>query len=269
MKYTRSFLKWAGSKHSCLHQIIPEFPQAKRLIEPFVGSGTVFINSNYPCYLLAEENQDLINLFSYLKKEGDKFITYCQKFFTLKNNTPERYYALRDEFNRLGQTRRRAALFMYLNRHGYNGLCRFNSMGGYNVPMGSYVKPRFPKKEMMHFYQSSQDATFVKADFRETFAEAKFGDLIYCDPPYAPIEQASNFSAYTKGGFDEKDHLDLTALATKVAQKGVVVVISNHDTGFTRELYSEAALRSFPVGRKISSNICGRQPVQELLAVFS
>ena len=194
---TRPFLKWPGNKYRCLNHLLLHLPEAKRLIEPFTGSGAVFMNTQYEHYLLAEANGDLIQLFFYLQQEGESFIEDCFSLFSPESNNKAFYYALRTEFNEARDPRRRAMLFLYLNRHGYNGLCRYNSEGIYNVPFGRYDKPYFPRKEMVAFHQKAQMATFVQSDFRKTFETASIGDVIYCDPPYSPLEQESNFSTYT------------------------------------------------------------------------
>ncbi len=244
------------------------FPKAGRLIEPFTGSAAIFNNTNYPNYLLAEQNQDLISLFHYLKTEGKPFILWCKSFFCQENNCSTRYYELRKEFNQSTNQRERAALFLYLNRHGYNGLCRYNQQGIYNVPFGRYHKPYFPEKEMWFFHQKSQNAIFIQSDFRETFTHAQAGDVIYCDPPYAPLVQTSNFSTYTHSKFGEKEQIILAQLARACAAKGMTVMISNHDTPFTREQYHDADIKLFHVNRRISCNAKQRTPAKELLAVF-
>lgn len=265
----KPFLKWAGGKYRCLHHVIPSLPKGGRLIEPFTGSGAVFLNAPHQNFLLAEANPDLVSLYQHLQREGLPFIQYCKSFFSKKNNCAEVYYAYRLEFNqtKLG-ARRRAALFLYLNRHGYNGLCRYNLSGQYNVPFGRYIKPYFPEHELAHFYQKSQSAHFIKADFRKTFLEAKPGDVIYCDPPYVPLSHSSQFTAYTRQKFNAAAQKDLATLAKASAKKGVPVVISNHDTPFTREIYQGGKLHSFPVQRNISCKGSQRHAVHELIAVF-
>lgn len=264
----RPFLKWAGNKYNCLHHILETLPKASRFIEPFAGSGAVFINTHYPEYIIAEDNHDLINLFQHVKHEGDDFITFCETYFSDENNMAEKYYYFREEFNQCEPSRQRAALFLYLNRHGYNGLCRYNKQGKYNVPFGSYIKPLFPKERMQFFHKKTQNTVFKHSDFRKTFRLAKPGDLIYCDPPYAPRDQQSNFSSYTAKKFGEKEQIILAKLAEKAAKKGIMVIISNHDTTFTRNLYQHSEITSFPVARTISRNTHNRVPVQELLAIF-
>lgn len=264
----RSFLKWAGNKYNCLNIIIPEFPQAARLIEPFTGSATIFLNTKFPKNILAEQNLDLINLFTSIKKEGDAFIQYSASLFTTDNNSEDKYYQLREKFNAISDPIERSALFLYLNKHGFNGLCRYNSQGIYNVPFGLYTKPYFPQKELELFMRKSKEARFIHSDFVDTFKIAKPGDLVYCDPPYSPIEQESNFSAYTSTKFAENEHIKLAKLAKNAAKRGVKVIISNHDTEFTREQYQGATIKSFTVSRFISRAADRRLPVKELIAIF-
>lgn len=269
MTYTRPFLKWAGSKYNSLQRIVSILPKAKRLIEPFAGSGAVFINTDYQHYLIAEENNDLVVLFQHLQNEGQDFIHFCESFFLESNNFAEQYYLLRKEFNQSTDTRYRSALFIYLNHHGYNGLCRYNSQWEFNVPFGRYTNPRFPKDRMQFFYEKCQQTIFQQCDFRETFALARPGDVIYCDPPYAPLVQESNFSSYTAKKFNEEDQIELAELAKASAKRGITIIISNHDTEFTRHHYQHANIMSFPVGRCISRDAYNRVPVQELLAIFT
>lgn len=268
MNKIRPFLKWAGNKYQCIEHITKALFPAKRLVEPFAGSGAVFVNTNYSHYLLAESNKDLVDLYNHLKEEGEPFINYCLSYFTPENNTETRYYAIRDQFNHTKETRQRAALFLYLNRHGYNGLCRYNQSGGYNVPFGRYIKPYFPHREMLYFYNKAQQAEFVHHDFRETFQQAQTGDLIYCDPPYVSLSKSANFTSYSSGKFSEKEQLDLVSLAIEARQKGITTILSNHDTEFTRHHYKEGDIVSFPVKRFISCHSETRRPVRELIAIF-
>lgn len=268
MKKYRPFLKWAGNKFHCIEQVLNILPSSKRLIEPFTGSGAVFLNSNYPRYLLAEHNQDLVSLFQLLQKEGSRFIDDCEYYFQKQFNDKTYFYQLREEFNECDDLRKRAILFLYLNRHGYNGLCRYNGSGGFNVPFGQIDKPYFPRLAMEHFYKKASQAKFIQADFRETFKQSKADDVIYCDPPYVPLSDSANFSTYSNKAFTQADQIELATLAVQTVKRGVTVIISNHDTPFTREQYHPAEIISFPVSRTISCKANKREKVQELLALF-
>lgn len=265
----RPFLKWAGNKFHCLEPILQALPKGARLIEPFAGSAVVFMNTSYKDNILAEDNPDLIRLYQCIQTEGVPFIEYCQNLFKPQYNQADYYYHIRQQFNQLRQSRRRAALFLYLNRHGYNGLCRYNFSGGYNVPFGRYHKPYFPYQEMLRFHGKSQQAQLLHADFRKTFALAKANDVIYCDPPYVPIQQTSNFSAYTGKKFTEQEQIALVDCTLEAVSRGISVIISNHDTPWTRHHYASAQITSFPVRRFINCKSNQRTLVQELLAIFS
>lgn len=266
----RPFLKWAGSKQRIVERIKAILPQGERLIEPFVGSAAVFLNTEYPTAILADTNADLINVYQQLQREGEPFIQYCQTFFTPEHNDKAVYYTLRRQFNETADSREKAALFLYLNRHGYNGLCRYNLKGVFNVPFGRYKRPYFPQEEMVYFVEKAQTAVFLHADFRTTMQKATAGDVVYCDPPYVPLSQTANFTNYhSSGKFTLEHQQDLATLAEELAERGVPVVVSNHDTEFTREAYQTAVIREFDVRRFISSKPTKRGKVGELLALFT
>ena len=240
------------------------------MLEPFAGSGAVSLNTDYAACLLADANPDLIALYRQLLAEGDRFIRYCRKFFQAGNNR-DTYYAYRDEFNETRTGRRKAALFLYLNRHGYNGLCRYNSKGRFNTPFGRYTRPYFPAREMCAFNARAGRITLAHEEFETSLARAQAGDTVYCDPPYVPLSDTAHFTDYHAGGFAWSEQVRLADLAGELARKRVQVVISNHDTRQTRALYTarDAEISSFKVRRNISSDGSAREEVNELLAVFN
>lgn len=268
-KRCRPFLKWAGNKYRILENIQQLLPPGKRLIEPFAGSAAVFLNTDYDRYLVSDSNPDLINLYNTLKQEGSDFIQYCRRFFSEKNNSSEAYYRLREQFNRSTDIHKRSALFLYLNRHGYNGLCRYNASGGFNVPFGRYKKPYFPQKEMLFFHEKSPRAQFKVASFEKTMQQAKSGDVIYCDPPYVPLSSSANFTTYSAGGFSMEQQQQLASMAADIAAKGIPVLISNHCTDETDSMYKTCSRQEkFTVQRYISCNGTRRESAGEILALF-
>lgn len=265
----RPFLKWAGGKMRIIERIKAVLPQGERLVEPFVGSGALFLNVEFSAYLLADANRDLINCYRQLQRGGLSFIDACAAYFTSPNNQPDAYFALRQRFNATVDPEERAALFVYLNRHGYNGLCRYNSTGGFNVPFGRYARPYFPRDEMLYFWQKASRCEFVVADFITTLSATVPGDVVYCDPPYAPLSATANFTSYSEDGFDLARQRQLAEEVQRAAQRGVPVVISNHDIPNTREIYATAdRLEFFNVQRHISCDGANRTKAAELLAVY-
>ncbi len=266
--FTRPPLKWAGSKYRILIEIKRLLPAGNRLIEPFVGSGAVFLNTDYPRYLINDVNEDLILFYKTLKAQRTAFVRYCERLFLPRYNNASAYYELRAEFNSTENVRRRAAIFLYINKHGYNGLCRYNSAGELNVPFGRYKAPYFPKKEMLVFLTKAPRIKIENRDFREIFNVSKPGDVIYCDPPYVPLSATSNFTSYSAGGFGKDDQRRLAQYAAEAAKRGIPVLISNHHTDFTEHLYANAKLHRFSVRRFISCNGQKRELASELLALF-
>lgn len=265
---TRPFLKWAGNKYRIIDRVRDALPQGKRLIEPFAGSAAVFLNTDYEQYIINDNNPDLIHLYTILKKEGAAFIKKCRYYFTPRYNNEEQYYKLRKKFNDSKDKHKRAILFVYLNRHGYNGLCRYNLKGGYNVPFGRYKAPYFPEKEMLLFHEKAKNADFVLSSFEEVIQSARKGDVIYCDPPYVPLSSSANFTSYSTGSFNIEKQQQLADLANKTSKKGIPILISNHNTAFTLKAYSNAKIEKFHVQRFISCNGKKRGTAGELLALF-
>jgi len=266
---SKPFLKWAGGKAK-LVPILSEFlGESERLVEPFVGSGAVFMGTEFNEYLLCDSNPDLIGLFNNLKDFSETLIMQISDIFDGKFNSESAFYDLRTEFNELSsEDLRKSVLFVYLNKHAFNGLCRYNSKGFFNVPYGRYTSPSAPIKELELFANKAKLAKFLCADFSSTFDLLRDGDVVYCDPPYVPLSSSSNFTAYSKGAFNDESQLLLAQLAEKAKEKKIRVVISNHDTEFTRKIYANAELHQLEVHRSISSKSSTRGKVNELIAVF-
>jgi len=262
------FLKWAGGKRKILDKILAVLPKGKCLIEPFCGSATVFLNTQYKKNIVADTNNDVINIFKQLKKDPEQFIPYCDRLFIPPNNDSEQYYEFRKQFNETDDPRLRASLFLYMNKHGYNGLCRYNSSGGFNVPFGKYKKVRFPEDYLLEFAEKSQSAEFFTQDFESSFSMAKKGDVFYCDPPYVPLNASNSSFRYVEKIFSMEQQEKLALLAEKTAKKGIPVLISNHYTDFTKEIYKNAELTTFSVQRYISCKGDKREKAQEVLALF-
>lgn len=270
MRKNRAFLKWAGGKYSLIGPIKNQLPEGKKLIEPFVGAGSVFLNTDYDNYLLNDINADLITLYQYVKRRPKTFINDAKQLFNARNNHADAYYALRAQFNASTDPYYRSLVFLYLNRHGYNGLCRYNSKGIFNVPFGDYSKPYFPQAELEFFAEKAKRAKFICQSFEHVFRRARKGDVIYCDPPYAPLVQGSNFTSYATGGFGLDDQSELARHALRAAcKRQIPVLISNHDTPLTRALYETAQISQLSVARSISQKGDGRKPVKELLALYT
>ena len=263
------FLKWAGGKRKIIDKIKSNLPSGNRLIEPFCGSATVFLNTDYKENLIADTNRDVINLYLHLQNEKENFLNYSRQFFIVENNDSEKYYELRKKFNETKDEKLRAALFLYLNKHCFNGLCRYNKSGGFNVPFGKFKKITFPEIYIKDFIEKSQSAVFIEQSFEETILNTKKGDVVYCDPPYVPVNDSNSTFQYEKKGFTMEQQKLLASLAEKTAERGIPVLVSNHWTEFTEEIYKNAELTTFSVRRTISCKGDERKEASEVLALFS
>lgn len=277
---SRPYLKWAGGKFRLMPLIRQYFEQHPNtiLVEPFVGAGAVFLNSPHSKFILNDLNKDIINLHTILKKNSTDFILEAQKLFQPKYNQKKIYLAHRQQFNQSSCAFERSILFLYLNRHGYNGLCRYNQSLQFNVPFGEYVNPYFPEKELRCFALKAKKAQFSHLDFGDFFTKlihkvqhAKLPNqlMIYCDPPYVPLNKTARFTQYAGEVFNENKQQQLANFAEQLAGLGATVIISNHDTKLTRALYNKAEIVSFEVKRTISCDPANRLPVKELLAIFA
>lgn len=269
------FLKWAGSKRRLLPQLLVLLPKGQRLIEPFVGAGSVFMATNYPQYLLADTNSVLMPLYGQLQMDPQAMLAASQALFVQSNRTQEAYNTLRARFNNPATSEvERCALFVYLNKFAFNGLFRMNKKGQMNVPYAHHTRlPGFPERAMQGFAQKlgNLDAPveLLCAGFEETMAQAKPGDVVYCDPPYLPMDHGrACFTAYGSDGFGLAAHQRLTDLARELAGRGIPVLISNHDSPTTRDLYAGATLHSVHAHRSLAASQSARGTVAELVAVF-
>lgn len=215
-----TILKWAGNKTAIMPELKKHLPAGQRLVEPFAGSCAVMMSTDYPHYLVADINPDLINLFKHIAFDCERFISNAKGFFS-GTNSAESYYNIRQDFNHSAETTDfwKAVFFLYLNRHGYRGLCRYNLSGHFNVPYGNYKNPYFPESEIRAFAEKAQRATFICASYDETLAMLQAGDVVYCDPPYD-----GTFSGYHTAGFTEDDQYHLASILERRSSEGHPVI---------------------------------------------
>lgn len=269
--WRRPFLKWAGGKYSLLPDLDRLIPAGKRLVEPFVGGGSVFLNSDkHERFLLADVNADLINLYQMLAVVPDSVIYEAMKAFRHLNDA-ENYTVIREAFNaqRLDAVERAAAL-LYLNRHCFNGLIRYNLDGFFNVGFGKYKAPYFPEEEIMAFKRKAHACVFMNAGFRRTIALAGDGDVVYCDPPYEPLPGTAGFTNYAAGGFSWDSQVELTESCVAAHQRGAKVVISNSTAPRVIELYEQHGftLHRVSARRAISSKGSTRETASDVVATL-
>jgi len=249
-------LKWAGGKRWQLPELLPYWRahSRRRLVEPFCGGLAVATGLVPEKALLNDVNPHVINFYQCLKKG-------LSIEFSMQNES-HAYYRARERFNDLlatgkGATEEAAGLFYYLNRTGYNGLCRFNSKGGFNVPFGRYKT--IPYRSTFEEYPAAfRGWMFTCMDFDRLEVEPT--DFIYADPPYDVP-----FTTYSKGGFSWEDQVRAAKWLSR--HKGPVI-LSNQATKRIVELYESLnfELHTLDAPRRISCT-GDRTPAREVLAL--
>ena len=301
MSGVRPLLKWAGGKRQLLPALEQYYPPSfERYLEPFLGSGAVFFHMASTGVLdgrtvaLSDVNADLIGCYRAVRDETDSVIHALQ---VLEREHRRRgdacYYDVRDvRFNparaRLmaesagsGKTAAAhyppalAAMLIFLNRTGFNGLFRLNKLGAFNVPAGRYHEPRICDPEHVRAVAEVLRRPGVAIEhrgFEEALGDAGSGDFVYCDPPYAPLSRTSSFASYTAAGFAALDQQRLMEAVIRACRRGARVVMSNSSAPEIESAYQTRAARlakiavhRVPARRAINSRGSARGPVDELI----
>jgi len=251
-----ALLKWPGGKRwlfPIAARYAKRYPQS-RWVEPFAGGMALALGMMPMRALLNDANPHLMNFYQQVR-DGLKL----PKRVKLDEAS---YYKARDRFNELirrnkALTAEGAQLWWYLNRTGYNGLCRFNARGYFNVPCGKYKKqPQIP--DLLPYQILFRQWEFHYGDFSQLAVEP--GDFILADPPYV-----ESFDDYATGGFDWSDQERLVAWLSE--HDGPVIACNKASKAIVR-LYKQYGfrIRYEHAPRAIACN-GGRKPEKEMLAL--
>lgn len=263
------FVKWAGGKGRLLSQLRPLLPsQAPRMrhVEPFVGGGALFFSRQPKRALLTDINPALVGTYVAIRDDVSGVIEALRDLAA--RHSKERYYAVRERYNRGPRitTAKRAAMFIYLNKTCFNGLHRVNRKGEFNVPVGSYKKPRILNESGLKAASALlQGAQLRCASFEALLEDAKPGDFIYFDPPYEPVSETASFTAYASDGFGREDQTRLRDVYKALDRRGCKLMLSNSDVPFIRELYADFRIDTVAAPRAINCNASKRGRVSEVV----
>jgi DNA adenine methylase len=265
-------LKWAGGKRSLVKYIIELMPNDymnRAYHEPFIGGGALFFKLEPRRGSVNDINSRLMNFYRVVRDNPEELIEKASEF---KYNKEE-YYRLRDRFNCFPKKPvEDAALMLYLNKTGYNGLYRVNSKGEFNVPFGRYVNPTIvPKRNIRKASRILKDINIRSEDFEYLLSVVKPGDFCYLDPPYDPVSDTANFTSFSVNGFDQDDQQRLAKLCYRLDDMGVTFILSNSDTYLIRKLYHERSfiIKQLETNRLISSKVSSRNNGHEVLITNS
>jgi DNA adenine methylase len=267
VEHAAPFLKWAGGKSRLLRQYQPYFPTPERMghyYEPFIGSAAVFFHLQPRPACLSDANGKLVEVYSIVQREVEALVEALQ----VHRNESSYYYQVRAQDPVVLDPVERAARLVFLNRTCYNGLYRENKKGEFNVPFGRYSNPTICNaRRLRSASRALQGVELMVGDFEEITGQARAGDFIYFDPPYAPLSATSNFTSYSRDGFGLDDQRRLAEIVHQLTARGCNIMLSNSDSPLIRELYGQRGYRTIPISarRNINSKGDRRGPVTELL----
>lgn len=260
-----TFLKWAGGKNWFVKNESQRFPlNYNRYIEPFLGGGSVFFYLQPRESLLSDANKELINTYIAVRDECQAVYLNLKKH--AKKHDTDYYYKLRKQKTRKNATT--AARMIYLNRACYNGIYRVNSKGNFNVPIGTSKNITFDVEDFLNKADLLRNADLMCQDFQKTIEMAEMDDFLFCDPPYAVIDEENRFVSYTADMFRWDDQIRLAGTLERAKDRGVKIIMTNVDHPAVRALYQDINgfnLETVERYCSISGTIEGRRRYFELI----
>lgn len=257
------FIKWAGGKRQLLGQICAKLPDKyNTYYEPFVGGGAVVFALCPERAVINDINPALVNVYRQIKTNPEEMIALVERLD--EEAAADRkacYYARREIYN--GKMKKNeydvelAALFLYMNKHCFNGLYRVNEKGYFNVPYNNSKARSCSPENIRAVSVYLKKVTILEGDFQEACKGAAEGDFVFFDSPYAPLNPSS-FESYTKEGFDVESHRRLAELFRELTRRGCRCMLTNHNTDFINELYEGFFKEVVVVKRNINSDASKR-----------
>lgn len=248
-------LKWAGGKRRLAPFLMPywESEKHRRFVEPFAGAASVSLHLQPDHVWINDINPHVINFFRWLRAGAI--------FDDLPDNEETAYYTARERFNAMIETedsvsKDAAGLFYYLNRTGFNGLCRFNASGLFNVPYGHYQRVSY-QRDFSEYRDVLQSWLMTSFDFRKmTFRPS---DFVYADPPYD-----GTFSQYAQRAFTWTEQI---RLAEKLSDHPGPVLVSNASTPRIHDVYTRLGFAVIEIAAKRSIQPSAERESVEILAI--
>lgn len=259
------FVKWAGGKRQLITQIRERMPEKYNdYYEPFIGGGAVIFDLLPANALINDINKALINTYRTICNEPDAFLIEVNRLDNdMWEDGKKYYYTIREHYNdklmRSEYDVELAALFVFINKHCFNGLYRVNGKGLFNVPYNNSRRVSVDEDVIIATSEYLRGVTIIDGDFEQACKNAKKGDFVFIDSPYAPLNPTS-FESYTKEGFDIESHKRLAKLYDELTARGCYCMLTNHNTELINELYGnkDYKIDVVSVKRMINSDASNR-----------
>lgn len=271
----KPFIKYCGGKTRLLPYIIENLPnkEFKNYFEPFVGGGSVLFelltkDITYNCnrnYTISDINDNLINCYEIIKTNIEDIIKELGK--DIYKNSSDSYYKCRDRFNdiKFDDTNlvEKAALFIYLNKCGYNGMYRENSKGKFNIPFGKMKNPKICDTRVLRKDSDGlKNVHIACCEYSDILELVEKDDFVYLDPPYH-----ETFTDYTNNKFNEEEQIELKKFVDELTKKGAFIMLSNSATDFIKDLYKDYKQINLTIKYSLGGKGADRGDKQELLIV--
>lgn len=259
------FVKWAGGKRQLIPQIRERMPEKYNdYYEPFVGGGAVIFDLLPANALINDINKALINTYRTICNEPDALLKEVNRLDNdMWEDGKKYYYSIREHYNdklmRSEYDVELAALFVFINKHCFNGLYRVNGKGLFNVPYNNSRRVSVDEDVIIATSEYLRRVTIIDGDFEQACKNAKKGDFVFIDSPYAPLNPTS-FESYTKEGFDIESHKRLAKLYDELTARGCYCMLTNHNTELINGLYGNKGytIDVVSVKRMINSDASNR-----------
>ena len=259
------FVKWAGGKRQLITQIRERMPEKYNdYYEPFIGGGAVIFDLLPANALINDINKALINTYRTICNEPDAFLKEVNRLDNdMWEDGKKYYYTIREHYNdklmRSEYDVELAALFVFINKHCFNGLYRVNGKGLFNVPYNNSRRVSVDEDVIIATSEYLRGVTIIDGDFEQACKNAKKGDFVFIDSPYAPLNPTS-FESYTKEGFDIESHKRLAKLYDELTARSCYCMLTNHNTELINELYGnkDYKIDVVSVKRMINSDASNR-----------
>jgi DNA adenine methylase len=263
----RPFLKWVGGKGRLLTDLLSRVPKKYgTYFEPFLGGGALFFSLRPSAAEISDLNPELINAYQVVRDFPSELI----RSLSIHKNTKRYFYKLR-ALDRRGDfwtfpPVERASRFIFLNKTCFNGLCRVNSEGQFNVPFGMYKNPTIvDETNLLACCSALQGANLSVAGYDRVIERARPGDFVYFDPPYVPLSATSSFTAYAESGFTLQNQVELAETCKELDRRGVQFMLTNSDTELVENLYREFAIERINSPRSVSADGERRKAVKDIV----
>lgn len=280
---TTPLIKWVGGKRQLQQPILKKIEsvfdsQSGIYFEPFFGGGAILLGLRPLKAVISDINSGLVNLYKVAREQNvslAKELLTIQDYYNLLSESEQKdhFAKRRAEFNAQteGQFLNRegvsgAANFIFLNKAGFNGMYRENAHGEFNIPFGKRRSLNlFDEENLKGFTQLLENVEILNTSYKVTVQSAQKGDLVYFDPPYAPLSKTSSFEGYNSanlGGFDQRELRDVFV---ELTDRGVHCLLSNSSATVIETLYKGFNFEPLMASRAISASAAGRKAVKEYL----